>query len=433
MSESRDPSPADDRSSAGRGSLERAATTAATVRRWPEVIDHIRQLARAGLPVPEALRHAAAGADRRDITPVLHRLADRVERGEPLSQAVRDCGLPLDDSLAALLEAGTELDDLWQVLSPLVHAAEAGRLLMLEYRRALVYFVLCLVTGSLSAVTVAMHVLPQLATIVGESATDPLFAVQLSPRWWQWVPLFVPVAVALVLAIDWLSRRGTGRLPLENIWPLSQVARDLRWFRLTATLQALLAGRSPLPQALRLAGRATLRKRVSFETDEMAAAIERGQSLPSVVAGSSWPLLLRSLLRALAEPGPRGVATSGAAASLSSASPPFASPSTPSPSSPSLSPGDPHSPEAAPAHDSAAAVASPRESRPASEVNLVEGLNLVSDFLLGRARLRMQSVRQSLQVLVTVFIGLGLLGYALLVFVPMSDLYFRAALPAISG
>lgn len=349
----------DDRES--RGLLEARSE----IETWPAVIDHLRQLTAAGLPLPASLRKAAARAPRPQA---LRTVAERLEQGRSLSDAVAESGLPLVDPLRAMLEAGGRTGDFAAVLQPLLRTTQQTDRLRREYRRTLAYYLACVTL----ACGLGVMLLGPLARLVAGTVVslrrdgDPIWRV--TDNLIVVVLVAIPVGVAAVVLVDWLLRRGSDdRLPLDWLPPMRQLAASLAWFRWSAVLQSLVSHQVPLPAALRLAGRSAMSARAAAVSESLAGPIEAGQPLAASLGSQPrLPLLLRALLDPNAGPG-----------------------------------GE-----------------------------LPQRLQHAAAYFSAVAESRMGWVRLTLQVICTLTIGLGVLGYCLALFDPLVRMFAEVADPA---
>ena len=328
---------------------------------WPEAVEHLRLLTAAGMPLPSSLRDAAEQTGAGRLRTELGTLADRVEQGQPLDEAIDGLRLPLAEPLRTVLAAGVQTGDLYSVLAPLAAAARVSEELVREYRRALIYALFCFLFAVMLVAMIVGVLWPNvdvlLQQIDGPAASRP---PSLVPRA-AWPMLAVPVVLAALVVVDRIRRIGhPERLPLEWLPPISGTASRIAWFRWAAVLQSLVRHRVPLPDAVRMAGRSTASPPVRRDSDAMAAAIEKGRPLSEAVASmSTMPLMLRLLILPEADP------------EVASAGEPLA-------------------------------------------VRLEHATTILAESL----RARLSRVQRQLEVIATISLALGLLGYSLLVIGP---------------
>ena len=357
---------------------------------WPQAIEQVRNLAQAGLPLPTALRQAAATDPSATARRQFEELAGQVEAGVPLHEAIGASSLPLRDPLAAALEAGSATGDIWSVLRPLVETARISEDLRRKYRRTMGYYVVCFLIGAglLTFVLVRTWaaVRPSAESLVVDSRGAAGFAT--SSDWgslgWGGVMLLAPAALMLLLAVDFVIRlRRPDRLPLDFLPPMRGLAERLGWYRWAAVLETLVRAGVPLPDGLRLAGRSAMHGRVEAASAALATSAEQGQ--PLVPTGDSMPLLLRALLHA-----------SGG--------------ETPGP-------------------DDSTDRATPAPISKGTSSSLPDTLRAAADLLAESIAIRSDRAAGVLRLLAVGLMALGLLGYCLLVFTPLRQLVEALAQP----
>ena len=382
---------------------------------WPAAIEHVRQLSRAGVPLPAALRQAAGQTSDSKTSRSLGEIAERVEQGQPLAAAIDGLGLPMERPLRAMLEAGTKTGDLWAVLTPLVATAAESQRLVRAYRRLLAYYGLCFALGAMLCVLAIRHGQPALRDAVAEvrSPASPMVVSgvertrdaapatgghspqravpaasaapidRVSPL--AWSLLAVPVATFVVVLVDAVTRdRRTNPLPLSGLPPMRGVARSLEWFRWTAVLEAMLTRKVPAADAIRLAGETAAWRRLRDESVELSQRVERGGRFDAAVAEwTTAPLLLRSLLA----PDPR-LRTSRDTAAVDSTLP-----------------------------------------NQSATIDLPSAFGHAARFFHQTARLRLSRFGRSLRLVATLLFGCGLLGYGMLLVESLNRAFQQLAAP----
>ena len=343
---------------------------------WPAAIDQIRQLAKVGLPLPTAIRRASEEASRRPIKTALDDLASRIERGEPLHEAIAACGLPIAEPLRAVLETGSFTGDLWSAIGPMLATEQVARGLRRSYLRAVGYYVLCM----LLAAALAVFIVNSFWSVAAVSLDDTLARPATTP-----VQFLMPSAVALMavplLAVvmvvcDFLRRlRRPTQLPLDFLPIVRGIAQRLAWYRWAATLRSLVAAEVPLSTGLKLAGKCSLRTDTEQTSRDLAETIERGTPLHEAIRAVKTPLFVRAMLEVPSE-------------------------------SDSVSPVS--------------------ETRGAGS-SLAIALDEIADYAAAGIPLRVARLIQTIQVVATLIVGCGLLGYCLLVLNPLLQLFTASA------
>ena len=381
-----DPPPAASLDPAGVGvapELPLAMSAGSGATAWPALLDHVRQLAQAGLPLPQAMRQIARDAAHPRMRAELDGLATRIESGQSLSDAVAAGRLPLRDPLAAALEAGSRTGDLWAVLTPLMQTAQTAAFLRSGYRRVVWYALGC-IAAAIGLMALIIGTMRQVLAAASESllAGTPSagYAVtEINPP--VVALLAIPASLLVVILFDALMRlRSRDRLPLQMIPPMSGLAAQQGWFRWASILRTLIGSGVALPDALRLAGRSAMHRTVGRESETLAGAVERGEPIAAAIRGASAPLLIRSL-----------IATSDA-----------------------------------PAGDSIDSGGDPRGGD-----GLTDALGESAAFLSEAIEARTARTTQLFRVATVLILGCGAMGYMLLALGPMFDLYIRIATPLV--
>ena len=264
--------------------------------------DEIAALVRAGLPLEQGLAELGRDMPGR-LGRIATSLSEAASRGEPLEQALLDRAVQLPPVYRAVMQAGMRAGRLPAALEAV--AASARRIT--ETRRAAVVAVSYpLLVSALVWCGLAMFtrtLAPSLARsfhsldVPGERF---FAALTLIGNWaWYWGPV-VPVAVAVLIAAWWYlctrAESGTGSL-LRNgpqgalhkanlsrfpiLGRLPWMGRMLRWSR-TATFLEILAllveNRTPLHEAVTLAGEASGDRQTLRAARQLAAMLENGQT-----------------------------------------------------------------------------------------------------------------------------------------------------------
>jgi type II secretory pathway component PulF len=185
-------------SAAARVSMPRFASKRAAEREAMAALDRIRALTGAGMPPGEALRFGAAAGG-----PPAARLAQAarlVERGQPLSEALRRAGLRLHDADLALLRAGERSGEISAALALLCQRLTQRAAARSRIKRALAYPVALL--GVTLAVVVAMTtlVLPSFVSLYATSKAEVPVTTRALMAFGAWLTSYGPAAALLIAA-----------------------------------------------------------------------------------------------------------------------------------------------------------------------------------------------------------------------------------------
>ncbi len=248
-----------------------------------ELTERLAEIAGTGLPLADGLRAAASEIPRRRVRHSLQQLADFVQRGGTLDQAVQTGPLRIPRYLAGLLQAGARSGRLVQVLTDLADHHRRSRDLWRELWLALSYPVMLLgLLGVIVAVVMAC-VVPEMAAIYRDFDTE-LPATARSVIWfsltgWKYFAWAALLLAALALALRLL---GGARMWTRVVSSIPGFGRLIHWqgfAEFARLLHLLLRQDVPLPQALRLTADGVRNPHVAHMAQQLAHLTEQGQSL----------------------------------------------------------------------------------------------------------------------------------------------------------
>ena len=292
---------------------EPAAAPAITLEQLIALNDEIAALVRAGVPLEGGL--AALGADLPGrLGRATAMLAERIERGESLSQALAQHAQSFPPVYRAVVEAGLRSGHLPVALEGL---AGAGRRLA-EARRAVgaafVYPLIVFLVAWGLFVLFTTKIAPIVAPAFRSFDTPGSGLLAALARWGESAQTWgvaVPVVLVLVAGAWWLATarpalvqsRWSGLLMGWVPWT-RRMLRSLRTATLAEVLALLVEHDVPLDEALELAGAASGDARTVRATRGLADAVRRGEPLSGAAGGiAAFPPLLRWLMCAGARRG----------------------------------------------------------------------------------------------------------------------------------
>lgn len=251
--------------------------------------EELLALIRAGLPLDHGLRTLAQDVPGR-LQPLANELAKRLEQGEELHSAIALMPTAGARVYAAVLAAGMRSGQPAAALQGIVttarRTADFRRILSAE----LVYPIVVLLVGialtwfSVSKIAGVQAKMSEQFGVSGPLVTGLQKAYQQKSL--RNTVLLV-VLVSGVAVLLWLPRRfGVNPFRREYLRPM----RTMRLWQSAAVLCELLAllieNNVPLPEALRLAGEATIWPPLTKSTRELADRLTRGET----TLHSTWPL-----------------------------------------------------------------------------------------------------------------------------------------------
>jgi general secretion pathway protein F len=268
--------------------------------------DEMAALVRAGTPLEQGLVEFGAEMPGR-LGDIATRLGQRLQAGEGLAQILADKSIPLPPVWTAMVIAGIRSGRLGNVLESL---ASTGRRVA-ETRRivvtSLIYPTAVMIVAYLVFTFLVVYLAPILfgAYFDLTGRTEPIVR---SLAWLSDHPAWLvlpPVVLGLALLLEWTwTRRGfaAGDGPISGLiakcWPaIGGSRRDARLATFTEILSLLVRERTPLSEALVLAGDTCGDKHLRSTAIALAQRFDQGQS-PSAdeLRGLGFPPLLGFML-----------------------------------------------------------------------------------------------------------------------------------------
>lgn len=216
-------------------------------------------LIRAGLTIPDALALVADRPDNPRFTQLLRRVFEDVRGGTALSEACARHPEVFDSLYISALRTGEKTGDLRAVLARYQDYLRHRVALRKKVSRALAYPLFLLVALALILAVLFTFVLPRFVAMYADFGAQLPWATQVLLGLVQNLPIVVIATVGLGTACWFAWRRfsGTaaGRLAIdrfkERIPYIGAIQREVAVAQLARSLGALLAGGTPLVEALR--------------------------------------------------------------------------------------------------------------------------------------------------------------------------------------
>jgi type II secretory pathway component PulF len=251
-----------------------------------ELTGGLAGLTATGLPLPDGLRALGAELERPRLRRAFLELAQAIERGEPLDQALARIGGNLPPDLAGLATAAVRSGQVTQVLG------ESARLQRLrsQLRRwiwiGLAYPALLLSFFTGLVVLISTLVIRQFEEIFSDFGIAlpwvTMVIIRLARFFSEsgWILVTGPLVVWLFIAFFGIAIGSRARIRVVRSIPLLGPA----WLSTTMAefchlLAILVESCVPLPEALTLAGSATRDEELVDSCNRAAGAIEAGSSL----------------------------------------------------------------------------------------------------------------------------------------------------------
>lgn len=259
--------------------------------------DEIRAFVRAGIPLDIGL-HGTAGRTSGLLGKLSRRLAERLEIGASLEDALAAEGDTLPTAYRAILEAGLRSGRLDDVLASLSELAESTSSLRRQLQLSAIYPMTVVALALALFGLFTAYILPQIQRtyevfdLEQSWLVDGLFWLH-QARWLSGYSVGILAVGLLFVGILALVRILSG-VGLSRWIPGS---RELSLSRFARVLSLLVEHQVPLPEACRLSGEAAGDSHLSHAASELATTVERGQSLQQAMEGSQrLPSLLRWLI-----------------------------------------------------------------------------------------------------------------------------------------
>lgn len=265
-------------------------------------VEELAELSAAGVPLPAGLRAAAEEGGHAGLTAALLQVADQLERGRTLEEAVSSSELALPDYTRRLIAAAARTGPFGPSLLELLDRGRDLAALRRRIWQSLAYP--AIVAGLAFAVVVS------LSSILG-GAFERIYcdfgarlpAITVLFLNWRFVAprltlLLVLVAAGLFLLLRFgvsplRRRRWLAAVPL--LGPMGHWLSLLEWLGL---LRALLQNQVPLCEALQLAGDGNSDANVAQLSRILAEGVARGRSLSqAMTAQRAMPASLVPLIR----------------------------------------------------------------------------------------------------------------------------------------
>ncbi|HEY5220506.1 MAG TPA: type II secretion system F family protein [Gemmatimonadaceae bacterium] len=286
-----------------------AATGGARFRlgRRRDVLEVTRALAAllpVGMPLAQAL-NAASGVASGEVRAAMLDVRERVERGDPLSEALGEHRRLFSPLYIGLVRAGERSGDLDSAFARLATQLERDELLRGRVLSASIYPLILATAGSCAVMVLMFFVLPRFVTLLEGSgaelptSTRTLLALSHAlQRFWP-VVLMIPVIIAVGAA--WVRRTAEGKRALSRTLLALPLVSTLRRYALSARFArlvgVLLGGGAPLLMALDDTVESLSDPIARDDAVRIRARVREGTSLRAAVAeGSLFPPLLSQLI-----------------------------------------------------------------------------------------------------------------------------------------
>jgi type II secretory pathway component PulF len=249
----------------------------------------IAELATSNISLPMGLRAAAQSTTSRRMASAFRAIAAGLEQGQPLTSMLRQLQIP--SYLQGILAVAERTGRSPHLLFSLLDQQEQDRIMRRAVWSAVIYPLLVLLIACLLFLLVMLGIVPTIKVLLLDFQLRLTVATHIV-LWWSDVGSWILMALLILLAggmvvarlalgaATW--RRLLATLPLVGVlWRWSGTAQFAR------TLAVLTEGNVPLPDAVRLAGDSVRDLDVQASCEQMAMAIESGQSLAGAMQAAA--------------------------------------------------------------------------------------------------------------------------------------------------
>ena len=256
-----------------------------------ELAAGVAELAKAGLPLPAGLRALAEEWPTRRLRSVLLDLADRVEQGVSLEDALGAIGGRLPVHLQGLITAGIRSGHLAEALEQFVDLERTQHELRRQVWLNLAYPTFLMIAVSLLSILVYLYIMPQFSKIFLDFKTDLPQITKFVLHGARPVTYVLITITVMLLAIPlMLSTRIINSWISPAFYILPFIGPLLRWSqmaRFSRLMAMLLQQQIPLPESLRLTGKGVQDAYLARACRGVADEIEQGRSLGDSIGARS--------------------------------------------------------------------------------------------------------------------------------------------------
>ncbi|MEM6484055.1 MAG: type II secretion system F family protein [Pseudomonadota bacterium] len=247
-----------------------------------QALDEFCTLLESEIGVAEAIEALLQADYHRDILGFFNHVNLKVQSGENLSEAFRSASLDLPNVVLQLVESGEATGELAECLREAVGQLQYSQRVQREFRNALTYPAILVLSGIGAIGLIFVFVVPRFASLVRGNDDMPWLAsvvinggMWFNAHWYLILAAVVAIALAVTIQLRDVSTRrrllnGAAELPLIGIW-LNE--RDIgNW---SSSMAALLNNRVELVLALK----------ISLDTVQLDSRKQRLQRVDQAVRG----------------------------------------------------------------------------------------------------------------------------------------------------
>ncbi|AMV39815.1 type II secretion system F family protein [Planctomyces sp. SH-PL62] len=255
---------------------------------------HLAGVARSGLPLGPGLRALAEETPRGAFRDALRGLADAIERGVPLEQAIASEAGAIPPHLRGLIRAGLRTGDLGEVLGRFSAVATVGAELKRSFWLGLAYPLFAIALAVVLWVLVDVLIVSRFENIFMDFGISLpvmtrvlLFVSHAARTGWPILAALLAVLLGAWLFTGLVLSRATRNSLFARMPIIGALWRYTSWAEFCHLLAMLLESKLPLPEALRLTGAGVEDADVHLACRAMALQVEKGAALSTAMEGES--------------------------------------------------------------------------------------------------------------------------------------------------
>ncbi|MGD0516282.1 MAG: type II secretion system F family protein [Thermoguttaceae bacterium] len=256
-----------------------------------ELASGLAELAKAGLPLPAGLRALAEEWPTRRLRPVLLDLAEKVEQGVSLEDAINNIGTRLPTHLRGLITAGIRSGHLAEALEQFVDLERTQYDLRRQVWLNLAYPTLLMIVMSFLAILANFYITLQFERIFRDFKTNLPEITVLVLNGAGPVACVLTAITVLMLAVPLILGTWTISSWLSPaFYLLPFIGPPLKWSqmaRFSRLMAMFLQQKIPLPEALRFTAKGVRDAYLGKACRKTAADVEQGRSLSESIGARS--------------------------------------------------------------------------------------------------------------------------------------------------
>ncbi len=242
---------------------------------------------KAGVPTAQALSIITEQTEHKKFKSLLMVVNDDIQKGFTVSQALNQHARSFPDILISMIEAGEASGTLDTSLERLAMQFEKENKLQEKVKAAITYPIIVGTLAIVIVVALLIFVVPMFVTIFAQMQAEippsTQFLLDLSAFIKnQWI-IIICFVVFMIFAWKAYKRSSSGRLQLDKIKlrlpMLGKINLKLLSARFSRTLCTLIGSGVPLPESMRITGKAISNRFAELKVEYVSEQIKEGKTL----------------------------------------------------------------------------------------------------------------------------------------------------------